>query len=119
MSRTVHELRGVRGAKRREYHARNEAKFDRFTAEDAEFFDGGFLSETYRPSASIASVDADALAALDAMVERYGLARVVKSLRELADSRTDAHSDSFEAIPSSDEWKTRADALESLLGVIK
>lgn len=122
MSRTIHHLRGVRGQARREYHAGIERDFASMAAADAKLLDSDeFLGGTFRRSDELKKVSDAELSALDAMLERHGLAVVLRSVRELCDSRADVDSvaDSFETTHGADEWKGRADALENLLGVLR
>lgn len=115
-------MRGVRGKARREHYARQGEAFDALVAADAALLaSDDFLGGTYRRSDELPKVTDAELSALDSMLERHGLARVLRSIRELCDSRGEvgAVSDTFEAEEGSDEWKASADALESLLATIK
>lgn len=121
MARTQYNLRNASRAERREYREGVRRDFDKFVAEDAAVFESGeFLGGTYRPSDATPAVPADDLAALDGMLERFGLVRVLRSLRELADGRapTGDFGESFEVEEDRDHWREKADALESLLGAM-
>lgn len=122
MSRTIHHLRGVRGKARQEFHAATERSFSEFAAHDAALLESDdFLGGVYRRSNELPKVSDEELSQLDAMMERHGLARVLRSIRELCDSRGNvgAVADSFEGEEGSDEWKGSADALESLLTTLR
>lgn len=122
MSRTIHALRGVRGQARKEFHAATERSFSEFAAHDAALLDSDdFLGGTFRRSDDLPKVTDAELAALDSMLERHGLARVLRSIRELCDGRGNvgAVSESFEGEQGSDEWKAHADALENLLTTLR
>jgi hypothetical protein len=122
MSRAIHHLRGVRGKARRDHYAQQARDFDALVASDVKLLESDeFLGGTFRRSDELPKVTDAELFALDSMIERHGLARVLRSVRELCDSRGEAGvaSDSFEAAEDSDEWKASADALESLLVTIK
>ncbi len=122
MSRAIHHLRGVRGNARREYHAGVEREFDALVASDVKLLESDdFLGGVFRRSDEIQKVSDAELSALDSMLERNGLARVLRSIRELCDGRGEAGAmaDSFEGEEGSDEWKGHADALESLLATIR
>jgi len=122
MSRTIHHLRGVRGQARKEFHAATERSFSEFAAHDAALLDSDdFLGGTYRRSDELPKVTDGELAQLDAMLERHGLARVLRSIRELCDGRGDvgAIGESFEVEQGSEEWKGSADALENLLTTLR
>lgn len=122
MSRTIHALRGIRGQARREFHAETERTFSEFAAHDVALLESDdFLGGTFRRSDELPKVTDAELAQLDAMLERHGLARVLRSIRELCDGRGDVGlgSDSFEAEKGGDDWKGHADALESLLATLR
>lgn len=122
MPRAIHHLRGVRGKARRDYHAEIERDFDAMASADAKLLDSDdFLGGTYRRSDELAKVSNTELASLDAMLERHGLAVVLRSIRELCDSRGDvgAVADSFEGEEGSDKWKSHGDALENLLATLR
>ncbi len=60
----------------------------------------------------------DEARALDGMLERHGVAKILRTLRELCDARTGHDGDgleSFEAIPESEGWQRQGDELEQLL----
>lgn len=71
-----------------------------------------------RSSERMPSISGDDVATLDALLERHGFAKLLRTLRELCDSRTghDAGGiDSFEAVPDERQWQDAGDALETLL----
>lgn len=77
---------------------------------------------TERASAKIASVPEDDLRALDAMIEQHGLAAIVKTLRELCDTRAPSVYETdmtFETMDREEVWGERAQALEDALARIK
>lgn len=122
MSRVDQSMRGVRGKARREHYAQQARDFDALVASDVKLLESDeFLGGTFRRSDELPKVTDAELSALDSMLERHGLARVLRSVRELCDSRGDGGvaSDTFEAAEGSDEWKANADALESLLATIR
>lgn len=64
--------------------------------------------------------DGDA-SALDAMLEKHGLLMIVKTLRELCDSRQPSMYETdmtFEKLSQEEEWTERSDALEALIARI-
>ena len=122
MSRAIHYLRGVRGKERKAFHEATERSFSEFAAQDAALLESDdFLGGTYRRSDELPKVTDAELSQLDAMLERHGLARVLRSIRELCDGRSDVGTvaDSFEVEQGSDEWKGHADALENLLTTLR
>lgn len=122
MARTQYNLRHASRAERRDYREGVRRDFDKFAAEDAELLGTGeFLGGTYRPSDSTPKVPEADLRALDDLLERFGLVRVLRSLRELADGRAPSgeFGDSFEVEEDRDHWKEKADALETLLGAMQ
>ncbi len=122
MSRAIHYLRGVRGKERKAFHAETERQFSEFQAHDVALLESDdFLGGTFRRSDELPKVTDAELAQLDAMIERNGLARVLRSIRELCDGRSDvgATGDSFEVEQGSEEWKGNADALENFLTTLR
>lgn len=121
MARTQYNLRNSSRAERREYRDGVKRDFDAFVEQDRAMFDSGeFLGGVYRASDATPAVPEAELKSLDGMLERFGLARVLRSLRELADGRapTGEFGDSFEAEEDKDKWREKADALENLLATL-
>jgi hypothetical protein len=83
---------------------------------DAEFFDDEIPFGNERSSEHMAKLPSAELQSLDTMLERHGVAKILRSLRELCDSRGGHEApDTFEAVPESDEWRGQGDELEQLL----
>lgn len=90
--------------------------------EEAEFNDDlppGFMeaSAVRRASDTLPDLSESETAQLDAMLERNGLKRVLKTLRVLCDSRHDPHgcSQDFETLESTEQWLAAARELETFL----
>lgn len=118
MGRTIHELRGVRGQERKDYHAKIAQTFDaNLSADAAALDDGSFLGGKYRASDSLGTLPDATLQALDGLLEAHGLALVLKGLRELLDGRAGGgeFAESFELEEERDATASDADALETLL----
>jgi hypothetical protein len=83
---------------------------------EAEFFEDDSCIDriwSARRDKHLPSVGAD-LAALDTLLDRHGLAKILRGLRELCDSRCATDEESFDVAEECDAWKTRADYLETL-----
>jgi hypothetical protein len=121
MPRVAHNLIGKTREERRAYRDDNRRALDAFIAEDAALLDSGeFLGGVYRPSDSTPALPGPEMAALDGLLERHGLARVLRTLRELCDGRAPNGDlgDSFEVEEDKDQWREKGDALESLLATL-
>jgi hypothetical protein len=83
--------------------------------------DLSFLSKSAgisrRASDTLPGVNERDMPELDAMLSRNGLRAILKSLRELCDSRHDPHGsdETFDTIESSEAWAEAASELESLV----
>lgn len=121
MARTQYNLRNASRAERRQYREKVAADFDSFVSQDSEAWErGDVLGGVYRPSDALPALPESDLKALDTMLERYGLPRVLRSIRELADGRAPNgdFGESFEVEEDKDQWREKADALENLLATL-
>ena len=85
-------------------------------------FMGGFMDAgivTRRSSDSMPGLKGADLGVLDGIIERHGIARMLKSMRELCDSRAHAEATDMDAtladLNDSDKWKHLGDVIEAAL----
>lgn len=106
----------------RRSRSRAPADLTDFDDELPDDFMGGFMDAgivTRRSSDGMRGLKGADLGVMDGIIARHGIAPILKSLRELCDSRAHAEATDMDAtlvdLKDSDKWKGLADVIEAAL----